>query len=92
MTYGHTNHWMVDFRQRLGWLGILAVVAVVVIVTASLLAPWLAPKSHLYGELGDQFAPPSSNYLLGADENGRDILSRLISVSYTHLRAHETDS
>ena len=85
MTFQNTNHWMVDFRQRLGWLGTLAVVAVVVIVTVSLLAPWLAPKSHLYGELGDQFAPLSSNYLLGADENGRDILSRLIFGSRTSL-------
>lgn len=44
---------------------------------AALLAPWLAP----YGEtavVGDSYAPWSSEHLLGTDNLGRDLFSRLL--------------
>jgi peptide/nickel transport system permease protein len=48
-------------------------------------APWLAPKDPLHGELSSTLAPPGGDYLLGADRNGRDVLSRLIWGSRTAL-------
>jgi peptide/nickel transport system permease protein len=44
---------------------------------AALLAPWLAP--HSQGDLGgDVWAPFTADHLLGTDQLGRDLLSRLL--------------
>ncbi len=54
-------------------------VLVVLVVVAALLAPWLAPHDPLRGDLArDSLAPPGHRFLLGADEQGRDILSRIL--------------
>jgi peptide/nickel transport system permease protein len=63
-------------RVALGVLGLF--------LAAALLAPWLAPADPLTGSLEERLAPPawseggSLRHLLGADDLGRDILSRLI--------------
>jgi len=52
-------------------------VVVAIILTAALFAPWLAP----YGEaqfVGGVWDPPSVRHLLGTDNLGRDMLTRLI--------------
>lgn len=60
-------------------LGVLAL-----FLAAALLAPLLAPADPLTGSLQDRLTPPawatggSLRHLLGADDLGRDILSRLI--------------
>jgi peptide/nickel transport system permease protein len=60
-------------------LGVLAL-----FFAAALLAPLLAPADPLTGSLQDRLTPPawapggSTRHLLGADDLGRDILSRLI--------------
>ena len=43
-----------------------------------LLAPWLAPHDPLALDLAGALAPPSPEYPLGRDEQGADILSRLL--------------
>ena len=48
-------------------------------------APWLAPHDPLHGDLGSTLAPPGEGFVLGADRNGRDVLSRLIWGSRTAL-------
>jgi peptide/nickel transport system permease protein len=48
-------------------------------------APLLAPHDPNYGTLSDSLEPPGSKYLLGADKNGRDVLSRLIYGTRTAL-------
>lgn len=50
--------------------GLLAVVA--------LAAPWLAPQDPLATNLKATLAEPSAAHLLGTDQYGRDVLSRLI--------------
>ncbi|HEV7692708.1 MAG TPA: ABC transporter permease, partial [Hyphomonadaceae bacterium] len=63
-------------RIALGILGVFLLMA--------LLAPMIAPEDPLTGSLADRLAPPawakggSLNHILGADDLGRDILSRLI--------------
>lgn len=60
-------------------LGVLAL-----FVLAALLAPLVAPADPLVGSLEDRLVPPawveggSLRHLLGADDLGRDILSRLV--------------
>ncbi len=51
-------------------LALLAVVAVA--------APWLAPRDPLQTSLPDALLPPSARDLLGTDQLGRDVLSRLL--------------
>jgi peptide/nickel transport system permease protein len=62
----------------------LAVVAV--IVAAALFAPLLAPADPYAQTLRDRRTPPGAQYLLGADEFGRDILSRVLYGAGLALR------
>ena len=52
----------------------LAIIAIMVLV--AVFAPLLAPHDPLAIELSKQ--PPSSEFLLGTDDKGRDVLSRLM--------------
>lgn len=64
------------------WLG-AAIVGILVLVGA--LAPLIAPFDPLAIHPRDGLKAPSWTYLLGTDENGRDILSRLIYAARTSL-------
>ena len=54
------------------------------LVVVGVFAPWIAPHDPLAQDLSKRFAPPvwypegTSQYLLGADHVGRDLLSRVI--------------
>src|SRR5207253_10075514 len=54
----------------------LAVVAFFVLI--ALLAPWIAPHNPLATNWGAVRQAPGAAYLFGADELGRDVLSRII--------------
>ena len=62
-------------RNRLGVVGAVIVATLVVMAT---FAPLLAPADPASQDLRNRRAPPSAERLLGADEFGRDILSRVI--------------
>ena len=62
-------------RNRLGVVGLIIVVGLIVV---ALSAPYIAPMSPTEQSLLDRRAPPGSHFLLGTDEFGRDILSRII--------------
>lgn len=49
-------------------------------------APWLAPRDPLVQDLSQRLRPPSSEALLGTDDFGRDVLSRVIHGSRISLR------
>lgn len=58
----------------------IAVVFVLAIIIGALLAPVLAPYEP--NKMNAEFdAPPSAEHLLGTDQNGRDVLSRLLYAS-----------
>jgi peptide/nickel transport system permease protein len=62
--------------NRIGMVG-LAVVLVNVLVALS--APWIAPHDPLQIiDITQRLAPPSKQFLLGTDEFGRDLFSRII--------------
>ncbi len=74
--------WRRFVRNKLALAGLIIVGLLVVTAIA---APVLAPKDPADAVLDDKRARPSSEYLLGADELGRDILSRLIYGSRVAL-------
>jgi peptide/nickel transport system permease protein len=67
--------WARFCRNRLALIGLGLVV---VLLASALLAPWLAPYDPARQSLIEKRALPGSKYILGADEFGRDILSRVI--------------
>jgi peptide/nickel transport system permease protein len=62
-------------RNRLALVGLLIVGA---LVASAVFAPWLAPQDPAKQSLFEKRARPGGKYLLGADEFGRDILSRVL--------------
>lgn len=54
------------------------VILCTIIVSGALLAPWLAPRDPLEQNIIDRLAGSGSEYLLGTDQFGRDVLSRLL--------------
>ena len=67
--------WRRFYRNRLALVG-LAIVGV--LLATALLAPWLAPYDPGKQSLVEKRTRPGGKYALGADEFGRDILSRVI--------------
>ncbi len=67
---------MTTFRSNP--LALLGATLIVVLALSALLAPWLAPQDPAHIDLPARLTPPSSTHWLGADELGRDILSRVL--------------
>ena len=65
-------------------LAVAGAVFLAIVVVCALLAPWIAPYDPV--QIQDAFgAAPSAKYLLGTDQSGRDVLSRLIYASRVSL-------
>ncbi len=62
-------------RNRLAVLGL---VIMILLVLTAIFAPWLAPYHYETQDLAGAFEPPNRQHLLGTDDFGRDILSRII--------------
>ncbi|HLI28986.1 MAG TPA: ABC transporter permease [Chloroflexota bacterium] len=69
-------------RRPLGALGAAIVLG---LALAALLAPIIAPYDPLETDFLAQLQPPSAAHLLGADQFGRDVLSRLLYGARTAL-------
>jgi len=68
--------WRTFARNRLAMLGLLIVIGLVLI---AVFADMLSPYSPFIGDLRTtRLLPPSAAHWLGTDDQGRDILSRLI--------------
>ena len=52
---------------------------VLIHLTIAVIGPWIAPYPPTDYHLADRFSGPSASYWLGTDENGRDILSRVLA-------------
>ena len=59
-------------------LSIAGLILVLILALAAILAPFLSPQDPAKQNLLDKRSLPFGKYLLGADQFGRDILSRLI--------------
>lgn len=65
-------------RARLGASGLACAALLAVIVGMAVLAPWLAPYDPFEGSIVDQHLASGAGHVLGTDQSGRDILSRLM--------------
>jgi peptide/nickel transport system permease protein len=61
-----------------GTAGRVGVGVALTLVLTALLAPYLAPYSPTAIDLGSELAPPGGAHLLGAGENGIDVLTHVI--------------
>ena len=75
--------WRRFTRNRLASAG---AVVVLLLVALAALAPWVAPRDPLYIDMDHKFARPGeAGFVLGADELGRDVLSRLLHAGRVSL-------
>ncbi|OAB43097.1 oligopeptide ABC transporter permease [Paenibacillus antarcticus] len=71
-------------RFRKNRLAVAGLVVIILLILTGLFAPWLTP--HNPNELTAVFsASPSTTHLLGTDQVGRDVLSRLIYATRISL-------
>lgn len=75
------------YRRRL-WrkfttnrLGVIGCIIIVALISVAGLADVLAPYSYKKQELSNMYLAPSRTHLMGTDEFGRDVLSRVIHGS-----------
>jgi peptide/nickel transport system permease protein len=74
----HSPMSMFVWRFRQNTKAMVGLVIVVSLILIAIFAPLIAPKDPLSGNLSASLASPGSDYWLGTDKNGRDVLSRLI--------------
>jgi peptide/nickel transport system permease protein len=81
----HSSWSMFWWRLRHNAKAMLGAGIVLFLVLVALCAPFLAPRDPIHGDLAASLSPPGQGYTLGADKNGRDVLSRLIFGTRTAL-------
>ena len=80
------NRSIVWSKFRRNRLASASAVVIVLLVLLAAFAPWVAPRDPLYIEMVYKFAQPGqAGFLLGADEMGRDVLSRLLHAGRVSL-------
>lgn len=75
------------FKNKAAVVG-LGIIILLVLVTA--FGKFIMPYNPYIGELSQSLKPPSSVHILGTDEQGRDILSRIIDGTKVSLRVGVT--
>jgi peptide/nickel transport system permease protein len=76
---GRSPTWAALRRLRRDYMAVAGAIFLVLVTLTSLLAPVLAPHDPIEINLSMRLVPPGTpGYPLGADELGRDMLSRLI--------------
>ena len=71
------------FKNKLTVIGLIIVLAFIFV---ALLAPYLAPYNVSTQDLNNRLIPPGKGHIMGFDDLGRDILSRVIYGSRISLR------
>jgi len=57
---------------------VIGLVVLVLLIAAALLAPLIAPHDPLIGDFASSLAKPGGAHIMGADEQGRDVFSRVL--------------
>jgi peptide/nickel transport system permease protein len=67
-------------------LSVIGAIIVLLLITISLLAPFISPYEPTAIDVYNVLSPPDKTHLLGTDELGRDLLSRIIWGSRVSLK------
>ena len=70
---------------RANKLSLVSLIVIFLLILFSILAPWLTPYGEADMDLMHRLSPPSAEHLLGTDEAGRDVLTRLLYGSRASL-------
>ena len=70
-------------RRDLRFNAIFGIAVVGTMAFVALFGPWLAPADPLAINIRARLVPPGAEFLLGTDEFGRDVLSRLMAGART---------
>jgi len=62
-------------RNKTSWVGL---VLLLILVAMAILAPVIAPYNPVEQNITHRLQPPSSQFLMGTDYYGRDVLSRIV--------------
>ena len=65
-------------RLKKNPVSIICLVFLVVLIGAILLSPWIAPYDNTESDLTLRYALPSAQHIMGCDDHGRDLFSRLL--------------
>ncbi len=65
-------------RLKKNPVAVVCLIFLLVVVLSAILAPWITPYDYDKVSLRDRFALPSAQHIMGCDEQGRDLLSRLL--------------
>lgn len=68
-------------------LATFGVVFMALVLISAVFAPWIAPRDPLKQDLANVLQPPGGAHLLGTDDLGRDVLSRLVYGARVSLQA-----
>ncbi len=77
-------------RAFSSWIGKIAGGFIILLVLTAIFAPWIAPFDYAAQDLMNGNQPPGWPHLLGTDEFGRDVLSRVIYGARTSLSVSAT--
>lgn len=72
-------------RLRKNKLAMAGLVIIIILVLAAIFAPYITPYDYQQQNIRDAFYYPCAKYLLGTDNYGRDILTRVIYGARTSL-------
>lgn len=60
-------------------VGAAAAMVLLLMVLIAIFGPWITPQDPIANNIAARLLPPSLSYLMGTDEYGRDVLSRVIA-------------
>jgi len=81
------GQWAIIVRQlRRNRVAVIGLVLIILEIIVALAAPWVAPYDPLDQSVREALKPPSPQHLLGTDDLGRDLLSRIIYGARISLR------
>lgn len=78
--------WVIGKRFTRNKLSVIGAIVVFALITISLLAPVIAPYDPTSIDVYNVLSPPDKAHILGTDELGRDLLSRIIWGSRVSLK------
>lgn len=71
-------------------LSLIALIGLVILVAVAILAPWIAPYPEDFEDaahIAEKLLPPSAQHIMGTDELGRDLFSRVLYGARVSLTA-----